>query len=84
VRIEYILDDEATPKLAREAMLAAAPQNADIVRYKDTDEHVKAYHVNGLSGWIKSQLQTGPLQAPTQTISSSPTAGAANSRHRLE
>jgi len=57
VRIEYVLDDPGTPKSAREAMLASAPKDADIVRYKDTDEHVKAWHVNGLSGWIESQLQ---------------------------
>jgi dienelactone hydrolase len=80
VRIEYILDDQSTPKSAREAMLAAAPKNADIVRYQDTADHVKAYHVNGLSGWIKAQLQTGPSLTPLQPKSGPVAAGVADSR----
>jgi hypothetical protein len=80
VRIEYILDDQGTPKSAREAMLAAAPKNADIVRYKDAAEHVKAYHVNGLSGWIKGQLQAGQPQSPTQPKTNSAATGVASSR----
>lgn len=77
VRIEYILDDETVPQSARDAMLAAAPNDADIVRYKDTAEHVKAYHVNGLSGWIKAQLQP---QTPMQSKTGPATVGIASNR----
>ncbi len=80
MRIEYILDDETIPKSAREAMLAAAPNNADIVHYKDTAEHVKAYHVNGLSGWIKAQLQPQP---PMQQKTSPAATGVAINQPRL-
>jgi hypothetical protein len=80
VRIEYILDDEVTPKTAREAMLAAAPKTADIARFKDTGEHAKAFHVYGLAGWIRSQLQPGPLQTPAQP-KADPAPGVASNRH---
>jgi hypothetical protein len=80
VRIEYVLDDGGTPNSAREAMLAAAPKSADFVRYKDTAEHVKAYHVSGLSGWIKAQLQPGPLQPAMQPKTGQAAAGVASNR----
>jgi hypothetical protein len=80
VRIEYILDDPTTPKQAREIMLAAAPKAADVVRYKDTDEHAKAWRANGLSGWLKSQLQAGQQQTPTQPKTDSTAAGVASNR----
>jgi hypothetical protein len=80
VRIEYVLDDPTTPKTAREAMLAAAPKDADVIRYKDTDEHAKAWRANGLSGWLKSQLQAGQPQTPMQPKTDSAAAGVASNR----
>jgi hypothetical protein len=81
LRIEYILDDGVTPQSARKAMLAAAPKNAEIDRYKNTTAHMKAYHVNGLTGWIKAQLQSGPPQTPImQPTAGSLAAGAAKNR----
>jgi hypothetical protein len=80
VRLEYILDDAMTPKSARDAMLAAAPKNAVIARYKDTADHVKAYRVTGLSGWLKAQLQAGPSQNPAQPKTDRASAGVASSR----
>ena len=82
MRIEYVLDDGTTPQSAREAMLAAAPKSAEIVRYKNMAEHVKAYHATGLSGWSKAQLQTGPPQSPKQSAASSPAPGVASSQPR--
>ncbi len=58
VRIEYILDDATTtPASARNALLKAAPENANILRYNDEAEHIDEWHANGLSGWIKGQLK---------------------------
>lgn len=57
VRIEYVLDNGTIPASARSALVIAAPKNADVLRYEDEAEHIDEWHVNGLSGWIKSQLQ---------------------------
>jgi len=80
VRIEYILDDDTNPKSARDTMLAAAPKNFDIARYKTIAEHARFYRANGLSGWIKSQLQPGTSPTAAQTSSSSPAAGIASNQ----
>ncbi len=66
VRIVYILDDDTTPKAAREAMLAAAPKTATVARFKDTGEHAKTFHIDGLTGWMRTQLQPGQPQTPAQ------------------
>jgi dienelactone hydrolase len=80
VQMEYILDDDAMPKSAREAMIAAAPKNADVVLYKDTAEHVNAYHANGFCGWLKAQLQASPSPIPMQRGNDSAAAGIASRR----
>jgi hypothetical protein len=78
IRIEYQLDDPTTPKSAREAILATAPKSVDLIRYKDTAEHARAYHATGMAGWIKGQLHPGPSPAPAPTTSSLPSAGLAS------
>jgi cephalosporin-C deacetylase-like acetyl esterase len=80
VRIGYILDDGVVPRLPRDAMLGAAPKSADVVRYRNTADHVNAFHTDGLSGWIRAQLQPGPSQTPAQSKLDSAADGVASSR----
>jgi hypothetical protein len=57
LRIQQIMDDEITPPSAREKIAASVPDKDQIVRYKDTTQHVSAWRKTGLTGWIKEQLQ---------------------------
>jgi cephalosporin-C deacetylase-like acetyl esterase len=57
LRIQQIMDDEVTPPSARERIAASVPNKDQVVRYKDTTQHVSAWRKTGLTGWIKEQLQ---------------------------
>jgi hypothetical protein len=64
VRIEYVLDDPTTPASARNAMLKAAPEGADVLKYEDEAAHIEEWHAHGLSGWIKGRLKPDWVEPP--------------------
>jgi len=79
VRLQYLKDDEITPRLVRERILKAAPANAQVVVY---DSEVAYVSVMGSAGeklfdWPKEQLGAVGEQ---KTAVKDATAGSAQSR----
>jgi hypothetical protein len=57
LRIQQILDDPTTPPEARDKIADALPKTGQLVRYKDRAAHQAAWRTDGLSGWMRTQLQ---------------------------
>jgi hypothetical protein len=64
VRMEQTLTDPVTPNVARQIMAGALPDLKDLVTYVNPEAHLKAWKVDGLSGWIKAQLHAQMQQQP--------------------
>jgi acetyl esterase/lipase len=66
LRLQHVMDDEVTPKAAKEKLEAATPKTAEIVHYQDVKSLVS--HISGgrLFDWLKAQLQPPPA-APAET-----------------
>jgi len=56
-RFQQMATDLATPKLVKERLAAAVPEQAQVVKYDGPEDLMKAWKVSGLSGWIKQQLR---------------------------
>jgi acetyl esterase/lipase len=56
VRIEHVLDDGDTPKVAKDKIESAAPSGTQIVRYEDTPSFYHAVSAGRLFQWTKDQL----------------------------
>jgi len=57
IRIQQLASDLATPKSVKERIAAAAPPQAQVVKYDGPQDLMKAWQISGLSGWIKQQLR---------------------------
>jgi cephalosporin-C deacetylase-like acetyl esterase len=57
VRLQQTLSDPVTPKTAQERIADSLPDPSRLVKYANAEEHLKAYQVDGLTGWIKQQLR---------------------------
>jgi hypothetical protein len=57
IRLQQTLTDALTPQRAKERIASSLPNNAQLVRYMNSEEHLKAWQQGGLSGWIKGQLR---------------------------
>ena len=56
-RFQQMATDLATPKTAKDRLAAAAPEQAQVVKYASPEDLMKAWKISGLSGWIKQQLR---------------------------
>ncbi|HXZ40840.1 MAG TPA: CocE/NonD family hydrolase [Terriglobales bacterium] len=70
IRIQQLLDDEVTPKLARDRIQSAAPAKAVIVRYQDGREFFHAVSGGRIFQWIKDSVRP-PGQAQPATAQKS-------------
>jgi hypothetical protein len=57
LRVQQVMDDLVTPQAAKDKIAAAVPKPEEVTRYKDTMAEAKAWHVSGLSGWLREQLR---------------------------
>lgn len=57
IRLQQNASEPATPAASREAITAAAPPRATLVRYQNAVDLMKSWKVAGLSGWIKEQIR---------------------------
>jgi len=64
IRLQQTLTDPLTPQRAKERIAGLLPNSSQLVRYANSEEHLKAWQQGGLSGWLKQQLRPQP-QAPT-------------------
>jgi len=60
VRIQQVLDDAVTPKLAKERINSAAPPDAQVVRYDSTRDFFGAISGGRIFQWAKEQLKPAP------------------------
>jgi len=58
LRLQQTLSEPVTPKLAKERIAAAVPDSAQLVKYTNAEDLLKAWKVTGLSGWIKQQMRS--------------------------
>lgn len=56
-RLRQIATDLSTPESAKERIVAAAPEPAEVVKYAGADDLMKEWKTSGLAGWIKQQLR---------------------------
>lgn len=75
IRIQQLLDDGVTPKLARDRIDSAAPAKAVIVRYENSREFFRAVSGARPFQWIKDAVRP-PAQAQSSaaTVQKSPSA----------
>jgi pimeloyl-ACP methyl ester carboxylesterase len=66
VRLQQILNDPVTPKAARERIATSVRDQRFLTRYANAEMLREAWQVDGLSGWIKQQLQS-QIQAEEAT-----------------
>jgi hypothetical protein len=62
LRLQQTSNEPLTPRDAKQRISASLPNPKALVEYSNAEEHLKAYQVSGLSGWLKQQLRSQPLQ----------------------
>jgi Dienelactone hydrolase family len=60
IRIQQVMDNDATPDPCKDALKKAAPKQAEVVRYEHASQFVDAASNGKLFGWIKVQLNAVP------------------------
>lgn len=66
VRLQQTLSDPVTPSTAKAKIAASVPEVAQVVKYANPEDLLKAWKVSGLAGWIKQQMRpTTPKIAAT-------------------
>lgn len=81
VRIQQVMNNEATPDAAKDAIKNAAPKNAEVVRYKNVAELGARLSGGTLFDWLKDTLMAVPKPAPTSAVASgSAPQGAAHAQ----
>jgi len=66
IRVQQVLDDEETPKAARDRIASAAPATATVVKYEGTMQLFGAASGGRIFEWIKDSFRP-PAQAPART-----------------
>jgi len=74
-RFQEMASDLSTPKVVKERLAAAVPEQAQVVKYAGPEDLMKAWKVSGLSGWIKQQLRP---QKAKEVATSAPDHAEAN------
>jgi hypothetical protein len=57
LRLQQTLSEPATPRIVKERIAAAVPSPAQLVKYTNAGDLLKAWKASGLSGWIKQQMR---------------------------
>ena len=82
IRLQHVMDDEDTPKAAKERIELALPQNAQLVRYDNTRQLFSANAGGRLFQWVKDQLRPVQLQTVQNVKKSEPTLPGNANGHR--
>lgn len=81
VRIQQVMDDSVTPKVAKERIQSAAPRTAQVVSYDDTLQFSRAVSGGRLFQWTKEQARPAPKpQSASENSQRSGSGAAATSR----
>jgi len=65
IRLQHVLDDTVTPRIAKERIEAAAPANLQLVKYDTTMHFLEAASGGRVFAWMKDRLQP-PAPTPAQ------------------
>jgi hypothetical protein len=60
IRIQQVMDNEATPDACKDALRKAAPKNAKVLRFANMAELAKGTDQGRLFDWIKAELKALP------------------------
>jgi hypothetical protein len=71
IRIQQVMDDSITPKVAKEKIEAAAPPNTQLVKYASTQQFFGAAGGGRIFQWAKQQLSPAPAPPPPQNVQKS-------------
>jgi hypothetical protein len=66
VRIQQVMDNEATPDECKNALRKAAPKNAEVVRFDRVSDLAKTADQGRLFDWIKAELKGLPASGLAQ------------------
>lgn len=58
------MDNDATPKVCKDAIRAAAPRQAEVIRFDHVSDLVKASGQGKLFDWMNAELKGLPDAAP--------------------
>ena len=64
IRIQQVMDNDATPEESKDALKKAAPKQAQIVRWDHAGQFMEASRGPGLFSWTKTQLKSLPSSKP--------------------
>ena len=81
IRIQHVMDDDVTPKAAKEQIESALPHNAQLVRYENTRQLFSATAGGRLFQWVKEQLRPQPGKAVQNVQKSESTLPATEPTH---
>jgi cephalosporin-C deacetylase-like acetyl esterase len=84
LRIQQVMDNLATPNVCKDALLKAAPKQAEVVRFEHASEFFKAQDAGKLFDWIKAELRSlpGPAEPPNPIVMTQ--AGTRNPENRAQ
>jgi hypothetical protein len=60
IRIQQVMDNDATPKVCKDAIREAAPKQAEIVRFEHVSDLSNAAAQGKLFDWVKGELKNLP------------------------
>ncbi len=66
IRIQQVMDNDATPKACKDAIRIAAPNRAEVVRFEHMSDLAKASEQGKLFDWIKAKINSLPDAAPAR------------------
>jgi len=69
VRIQQVMDDDFTPKIAKQQIESVAPRTAQLRQYDDTKEFFHAVSGGRLFQWMKDQIRPAPAPPPANAVS---------------
>lgn len=82
IRLQQVLDDPVTPKVAKQRLESAAPKSAQVIDYPGTQEFFRAAMGGRLFDWIKEQIRpVSTAQSPAPDRERSNTSSAVSGRH---
>ncbi len=70
IRLQHVLDDQATPRIAKERLESAAPATTVIVKYDDTGQFFHAVSGGRIFQWVKDTLRPSGQKQTTSVVSS--------------
>jgi hypothetical protein len=82
VRVQQLMDDTVTPKVAKEKIAAAAPKSAQLIEYQNTKEFYRAVSGGRLFQWVKDQIRpVAAARSEAQTLPGSAATAAVPGQH---